>query len=431
MLLMYKCPQCNAVMQLDEGTKELGCPFCGNRISMFDGEQCETQLVEDVALQDLWFTEVCRFSCPSCGAGMAVGREDITAKCSFCGSHMLIEEQLRDEFTPDKFIAFRVDREAAREQIMGYLSGRGVDVTFEEEQLTGIYVPFWLYDFCGEAVIEGDTVLDRHSYKVIRKGKITLEKVPLDASIAMGNGLMDSILPYNYSQLYDFQKGALSGFAAQKYDFRYDEMQQRLRDKIEKFTNKTLYDEMYKNLRDPNAIRMKKYHDSTYTVEYDRVKVTGYVSKTFLSQVYYALLPVWYYSFKKDGRNYQIAINGQTGKIAGNVPFKMEKKVHSFISQFATHCIYAAIFVAVIFWTLFRDYKKGGIGKMMREKAKEYFPIIIVGGIAAILLIAFVMTSVGIYNAKKINKAYETAQQGEAYLMWDSFDLYDGVEIPQ
>lgn len=109
----------------------------------------------------------------------------------------------------------------------------------------------------------------------------------------------------------------------------------------------------------------------------------------------------------------------------------MEKKVHSFISQFATHCIYAAMFVAVIFWILFSDYKKDGIGKMMREKANEYFPIIIAGGIAAVLLIAFVMTSVGIYNAKKINKAYETAQQGEAYLMWDSFDLYYGVEIPQ
>lgn len=58
MLPMYKCPRCGGEVTLDEGAKELACAHCGNDI--------------------------------------------------------LLEEQIEDEFTLDKIIAFRIDKDTAK-----------------------------------------------------------------------------------------------------------------------------------------------------------------------------------------------------------------------------------------------------------------------------------------------------------------------------
>lgn len=417
MLLMYKCPRCGGEVTLDEGAKELACAHCGNRISMFDSEQCETQLLEDSVIKELWFNETISFNCPTCGCNMSVGKEDITGKCAFCGNDILLEEQIEDEFAPDKIIAFRIHKDTAKGILEGYVRSRGLrNFECEADRLTGSYVPFWLYDFCGDAVIEGINRLDHDRFRVIRKGKITLEKVPLDASIKMSNDLIDAILPYNYSQLYDFQKGALAGFAAQKYDFRYDEMQDRLHQKIEEFTNSTLKDKMLEALHDPDAVRTRKYRGSGFSVSYDEVHLEKYESGTFLSDVYYALLPVWQYSFKYEGNIYHIYINGQTGKVAGNIPMTVAKAGSIFLkTSFDVFLILLVTFFTCIF----------GIFTAVKGFS------VIVTCVFVMVLISAVVAGISIAGARRINRRLDYVQERQGYIMSDGFELYYGVEIPQ
>jgi hypothetical protein len=42
-------------------------------------------------------------------------------------------------------------------------------------------------------------------------------------------------------------------------------------------------------------------------------------------KVYYALLPVWLLTTKWEGKDYLFAINGQTGRLAGDLPCSMTK----------------------------------------------------------------------------------------------------------
>lgn len=416
MILMYKCPQCGGEVTLDEGKRELACSHCGNRISMFESEQCESQLVEDVEMRDVWFNETIRFSCPTCGSNMICGKEDITGKCLFCGNDVIIEEQLQEEYAPDKLIPFLIDRDRARTLAEGYINTRGFElITFEPDKLVGVYVPFWLYDFCGDATIEGHNRIDHDWFKVIRKGKITLEKVPLDASIKMNNELMDGLMPYHYSQLFDFQKGALAGFYAQKYDFRYDEMQDRLRKKVEDFTNTTLRQEMEASLEDPNCVRSQKYHGSVFAIRYDEVHIKNYESKTFLSDVCYALLPVWQYDCKCEGRNYQIFINGQTGKISSNLPMT--------VTQAGTDVMKDAM---KVFWEIMAGmFIVIPLAAFELNSWKVFF-----GGIAILFVVAVILAAYQKKSVGKIMKKVEKIQECVGYIMSDGFELYYGVEIP-
>jgi hypothetical protein len=59
--------------------------------------------------------------------------------------------------------------------------------------------------------------------------------------------------------------------------------------------------------------------------EYDSVSVgsTGSYSENFSQN--YALLPVWFLNVKYKGINYGIAVNGQTGKVCGELPVSRAK----------------------------------------------------------------------------------------------------------
>ena len=73
--------------------------------------------------------------------------------------------------------------------------------------MEGIYVPFWLYDygadydFAGEGTRvrtwrSGDTEYTETSYfEVIRQMDVDFDRIPVDASIAMDDGIMDLMGP--------------------------------------------------------------------------------------------------------------------------------------------------------------------------------------------------------------------------------------------
>ena len=132
------------------------------------------------------------------------------------------------------------------------------------------------------------------------------EKVPVDASIAMDDGLMDLIEPYNYKELEQHQDKYMSGFLAEKYNMGERELTPRAVTKVMK--------------------------DSKAMME---ATVTGYATVTNVHEninpikkaVDYALLPVWEYIYSYQGKEYKYHVNGQTGKVLGVTPVAKGKVV--------------------------------------------------------------------------------------------------------
>ncbi len=416
MVLVYKCTTCGGEMTLDEGKKQLICEHCGNSVNMFQAELCEREVIENVNIRDAWRDDTIELGCPSCGSRIYAQKNAITATCRYCETQMIIQEQIEEDLCPDKFIAFRVTEEEAMIKIRQHMDMLAADVDLSDGKLEGMYVPFWLYDFVGEAHITGIGKRDGSQYMAKREGEIRLNKVPLDASLKMPNKLIDKILPYEYAELYDFQTGALAGFSADKYDLRYDEMQGRLYENINDFTNDLLRQKMRESLRELSTVhkyRPGDYYD--FFANYDEMEEQSYSASTYMSDAYYALLPVWYFTFEREGNKYRVMVNGQTGKVATDFKMTVQRKARNIAGMVKSTLGIFAIYMFFGALTWFTD-------KDVENKKKLGFTgFIIAMVILAVMLIGFEVSCA--LGAKKIVKQYEYDSRTRKYLDWDGFKV--------
>jgi DNA-directed RNA polymerase subunit RPC12/RpoP len=261
------------------------------------------------------------YNCPSCGAELICDSSTGATSCPYCGNPTVVPGQFTGALKPNYVIPFKVEKDAAIEALKKHYKGKiFLPGTFTSndhlEEIKGVYVPFWMFDGKGDASATykaSNTSVHRSSneeittstiIRVRRGGNMSFEKVPVDASTKMPDDYMDSIEPYDYSELKEFSTAYLPGFLADKYDVTVEECV----DRADTRAKKTVSDALL--------------HDASigYTSCFPR---NEYIQLQ-RGKVHYALLPVWLLNTKWNGKDYLFAMNGQSGKFVGDLP--MDKK---------------------------------------------------------------------------------------------------------
>ena len=128
--------------------------------------------------------------------------------------------------------------------------------------------------------------------------KLVFNNIPVDGSSKMDDAYMDAIEPFDYSAITDFHTDYLPGYAAQTYDEDATACAPRATARVK---NTTIA-----------AIRR--------TCDYTTLTPRTSKISTTQNSVDYALLPVWMLTTNWHGKSYHFAINGQTGKLIGDLP---------------------------------------------------------------------------------------------------------------
>ena len=203
------------------------------------------------------------------------------------------------------------------------------------EKITGVYIPFWLYDSQMNGNIQSRATQIRRwssgnydytetsTFRCTRSGELEIEDLPVDSSTKFKDEIMDSIEPYNYSEFKPFNRSYLSGFLAEKYDLNKDEVYDRAKNRMEN----TMVDELKSTIRGYNSV----------TVDNSDVNINS-------GEVEYALLPVWMLNIKFKEKMYTFAMNGQTKKVVGTVPMDSGKVIKKGILFFGISFILFFIF---------------------------------------------------------------------------------------
>ena len=110
---------------------------------------------------------------------------------------------------------------------------------------------------------------------------------------------MESLEPYDSKDAVDFQTAYLAGYLADKYDVTDSESVGRANERIRKSTE------------DAFASTVKGY--TSVIPESTWIKLSNGKAK-------YALYPVWLLNTTYNGEKYTFAMNGQTGKLVGDLP---------------------------------------------------------------------------------------------------------------
>ena len=310
-LLEYECPACGGGLEFDPLLQKVKCPYCESEFDVADLKGKDVPSAEQPQ-QEQMNTYICK----SCGGEILCDDSTAATHCPYCDSPVVMKERLAGTLRPDLVIPFKLDKEAAKAALQKHISGKVLlPKCFKSEnridRIQGMYVPFWLYDAETDGDITFRATRVRHwsdsnynytqtkYYDVRRAGSMRFEAVPVDASTKMANELMESIEPYDLSQAVDFQSAYLAGYIADKYDVQSDVTRPRAEERIRTSTVETLRG----------------------TVEgYDTVSQTAGDIQFQKMGVRYALLPVWILSTKYQGKDYTFAMNGQTGKMVGDLP---------------------------------------------------------------------------------------------------------------
>lgn len=347
----YKCPNCGADMSFDTQSGMLRCGSCGrtDRIDQMAGKQHSSggdysykMDEEDRRASESGFNqdyadssdhdedtkhstfgegEAAEYHCNNCGAVLITDTQTTATTCSFCGAGVVLGDRLSGSLAPAKVIPFSINKDQAQEAFRkwckkGLLTPSDFMTADRIKNITGIYVPFWLYDVNGRGEIDatctrvrtytlGDWIYtETKYYHVYRKVDLNYSRIPCDASKKMEDQMMDKLEPYEYGNLKDFNMPYLSGFIAEKYDFDDNEMLPRIKQRAGSYVDG------YLNSTIGGYTTVNIHHKDIYI-------------RKLKSE--YTLMPVWMVCYDYKNSEHTFAMNGQTGKVVGKPPLSVLK----------------------------------------------------------------------------------------------------------
>lgn len=310
----YKCPNCGSGMVFDSETGMLSCHSCGRQDNI-------EQLPDPLARNTFSENEAKEYHCNSCGAVIMTEAETAATVCSFCGSGVVLGDRLTGKLAPALVIPFSISKEEAMKAFRkwcrnGRLTPNGFMTADRIKGITGMYVPFWLYELHNNIEVQaqgtkvrsytqGDYQYTETQYfDIYRKIRLNYAKVPIDASEKMNDELMDKLEPFPYDQLKSFKTPYLAGYIAEKYSYTDEDLFPRVKDKISSYIDAYI---------------------QSAVAGYTTVSYTNKQIDTRLKHADYVLLPVWVVHYDYNKLEHTFAMNGQTGKVVGKPPISKAK----------------------------------------------------------------------------------------------------------
>ena len=323
----YQCPACTGPLHFDSATGKLVCDYCGSAYEVADieaqyaakqkkadsaAEADQKKAAQRKASAPVWdemeAASLTSYTCTTCGAELVCDATTAATNCPYCGNPTVLGGKLSGKLKPEYILPFKLDKNAAIAQLTHYYKGKAfLPKAFKSQnhiaELQGVYVPFWLYDaeadargsyegLTTESHREGDyNVTTTKHYDVRREGTAVFTRVPVDGSSKMPNAHMDAIEPFDYSELKPFSTAYLPGFLADRYDEDSDACAERARTRMLNSTAQALHEDI-------NLSKLKAH---------------------------YALLPVWMLHTRWKDNDFLFAMNGQTGRLIGDLPVDKAK----------------------------------------------------------------------------------------------------------
>ena len=355
----YKCPKCGAPLTFLPGHDHITCEYCNTELDVATVEKLFQKAQEKAALaaeakESKWNTDSAGSewdsaeaetmkvqTCSSCGAELVSDGNTMATECAYCGSPNMIPRRFDGMLRPDYVIPFKKTKEDAIAALKEFYQGKKLlPKAFRDEnrikEIQSMYVPFWLFDaqvsasmdFSAETRSRRETadeiIIETSHYRCERSGEMTFRGIPVDASKRMDDKYMDSIEPFDYSELRPFSAAYFTGHLADKFDVDVKESLPRA----------------------DTRLTASVIHALSKTVSgYTSTAPSG-SSKIHkeAGDVRYAMMPVWILTTNYQGKPYTFMMNGQTGKFVGaDLPKDTFK-------EYVYPLIPSALVFAVLFW---------------------------------------------------------------------------------
>jgi len=348
-----KCPSCGAAMRFDPTLGKLVCDYCGG--SMEIPQERPEEVPEDVTVQGIDFDTLQAqvtdanaenlpiYICVSCSAEVIAPQEQFALTCPYCGNNIVLTNKIAGKLRPNGVIPFKIDKKHLPESMTAFYKDKKLlpKRFFSESamsKVTGVYVPFWIFDGRLSGVMNfsaerssthrsGDyEVTETSHFRVGRDVDLTFANVPVDASGRIEDRLMDAMEPFGMEEAKPFDMRYLAGFTADRFDLEKDDVAPRAEQRM--------------------AASAERAVSATLAGEYSNVRRLNGELRAALNAKY-MLLPVYLFSIQYGGKSYPFAVNGQTGRAAGDVPTDKKVSLRYFLLRMGVVAAAVAAFMII------------------------------------------------------------------------------------
>jgi len=302
----FQCPKCGGERHFHIKRQGLVCTQCGyfEPIEQSPGpapaSEHETplhvMLSSRQAQVDLGGTLT--VTCEHCGSTTTWSARHGTVDCPFCGTNMVLHAS-RDKLVilPQALIPFQVDEDRARVAVhewweKGWARPPSLPKHAAIVRLQGVYIPFWTFDNLYR-VQWSDTDGDVPGFHqpTTHEHLELYDDVLICGSYTIPTQIARELEPFDTKKLILYQPQYLAGWPAEVSQLSLADASLQARERMVHETE----------ARFPTGAKISE------------------VSPEFMTYKH-ILLPIWVGEYRYRGRSYHFAVNGQTGKVAGEAP---------------------------------------------------------------------------------------------------------------
>ncbi len=330
----HTCPACGGEAVWNPAKQVLACGFCGTVVPGTLDDAAAGKIVEhDLAtvLRGIpddkrgWGVQKQSVKCQSCHAISVFDSARQSQGCGFCGATQLVPyEEVKEAFSPESLLPMKIAATKARELIKTWYGSRWFAPNkLKKAALTdtvkGLYIPYWTFDAqanadweaeAGYHYYETEEYTDNSGNRQTRQIQRTRweyasgsidhffddELVP--ASLGVQANHLRAVEPFPTAELAPYDPAYLSGWVVERYQIDLLAAAQKSREGMEKqvqsMCDSAVPGDTHRNLN----VR------------------TAYSGQTFK----HILAPLWMLQYRYGAKNFQVVMNGYTGKISGDYP---------------------------------------------------------------------------------------------------------------
>ena len=310
---MSKCPACGAELAYNIKDEKVFCEYCK---STFDPKELE---LGEKYSKNVETFEGKGYSCRQCGATLLTFDETAITFCSYCGSQAVIEANMVKINKPDYVIPFKKTKEECINEYKKVIKNALFVPNYMKDAVTvekfrGIYMPYAVFktSFHGLSSNTGKKYSHRlgdyvyyNLYDIKAQVDAEFDGISYDVLSKFYDEYSGGI-PFDYNGAEPFNKNYLLGFYADTKDVEAD-----------------IYDDNVEDITtDASSSQLSKRR------EFSKYGCTNPKVKLRVTDRKMGMFPVYFLAIRdKENKIHYAVVNGQTGKVAADLPIDFKKYI--------------------------------------------------------------------------------------------------------
>ncbi|MEM7369357.1 MAG: hypothetical protein AAF587_12210 [Bacteroidota bacterium] len=318
-VVAFSCPQCGATSAFCSDNGGLTCTHCryyeAPKEAVYSGkgsEEFEFTLATVQRASQGWGVDRKELVCSHCGGHSILPPESLSHTCPFCHSNKVVQQKApQDVLRPRFLVPIKIHPNQIKAKVQEWMGNnwllpKDLHRLAHQTEFVPVYIPYWTFDAQAKARWKaevGKRVNVGKTTTTVWKWKSGWVEHYFDDHLENGSRHLDphllaKIQQFNLEELVPYDPSFLAGVSAQAYEVQLDDAWKLARQHMREEIKRRCRDQIHES-------KIRNFH----------------MGLDFSEESWrYILLPFLIGSYTYNGKSYQVLINAQNRRLAGNRP---------------------------------------------------------------------------------------------------------------